>query len=195
MESYEKEMYNFFTIEQNFLSMCKVVKNYPLVTSQLKEEFWELVQIKLKKALQLNESSYTLKITGKINDERTKIMLYKINWPIANNQPVVAIAIQRLAANNYPFYGPWINNDSKEMDIESMYSLCRNSKAGLNFYKDDDRWFPFYKDLAINFQYDEEYLKIFPENRESFAEEVARNVFELAKGMDQELDEISKLKK
>lgn len=193
MESYEKEMFNFFTSEENYLSMCKVVKNYPIVITQLKEEFWEIVQNKLKMVLQLNKSDYSIKITGKIIDERTKIMLYKNYWPVENNQPVIAVAIQRLSANSFPFYGPWINNDSKRMDIESMYSKCRNSKAGIDFDKDDDKWFPFFKDFDINFKNDEEYLKILPSARESFAEMIAKQVYDLAAKMDEELDEIAKM--
>ncbi len=193
METYEKEMYNFFTCEENYLSMCKVVKNYPIVIRQLKEEFWEIVQVKLNTVVQSNNSGYSVKITGKITDERTKIMLYKNHWPIENDQPVIAIAIQRLAANNFPFYGPWINNDSQKMDIESMYSKCRNSKAGVDFDRDEDKWFPFFTDLDVNFRNDEEYLKILPDKRELFAEMVAEQVYELAAKMEEELDEIAKM--
>lgn len=196
MELYEKEMFNFFSTEENFLSMCKVVKNYPIVLSQLKNDFWKIVQDKIQNLIDSNKSSYKIKITGKnILDDRTKIMLYKDYWHVENSQPVIAIAIQRLAANNYPFFGPWINNDSKEMDIESMFSQCRNSKASIGFEKDEDKWFPFFKRLDINFKNDEEYLKILPSNRDRFSEMIAESVYDLAKLMEDELDSIATLRK
>lgn len=195
MEAYEKEMYNFFTCEDNFISMCKVAKNYPVVTSQLKEEFWALVQEKLKQVLQSNNSNYAIKITGRITDERTKIMLYKNDWPVENNQPVVAIAIQRLAANSFPFYGPWINNDSKRMDLKSMNAQCLNSQAAVGFDKDDAPWFPFFKDVDVDFKNDEEYVKILPDKRDSFAEMVAAQVYQLAKIMEEDMDKLAKMTK
>jgi len=195
MESYEKEIFNFFTVEDNFLSMCKVAKNYPSVLRQLKDEFWKIVQIKIENLLISHNSSYHSKITGKITDERTNIMLFKNDWPIENSQPVCAIAIQRLAASNWPFYGPWINRDSQNMDLDRMYSECQNSEVGRAFEKDNDNEFPFWSDLNIDFSQDEGYLKILPDRRESFAESIALKVFDLANKMEQELDEISKFSK
>ena len=191
MEPYKAKMYEFFTSEENFLNMCKVAKNYPEVKKQLETEFWDLVYKNLGEILKSKNNQYVLKLTGKISDPKTKILLYKINWPNENDIPVISIAIQRLAANDRPFYGPWINRDSKNYDVNKMFLICKNQKLP-DFAQDDDKFFPFFKFIDINFREDEEYTKILPDKRDSFATMIAEQLYDLAILLETNLDELSK---
>jgi len=194
MEDYDNAVFNFFCSEENFLDMCKVAFHQPYIKKRLLDEFWQLVQNKLKVKALADEKGYKVKLTGDIKDARTKIMLYKTAWPHYKDQPAVSVAIQRLSANTWPFFGPWINQDNQAAQLDKIrgfaISYMETKKLQNEFEKDDDKWFPFFKALDLDFKTDTEFVKILPVNREMTSNDVAEQVWAFTMEFDSYLDKI-----
>lgn len=191
MSNVDKEVFNFFTTENNFLTMCKVVHHYESVKKKLLIEFWNLVMNKLNELNQNTNNKWSIEITGDVSDRRTKILIFKKTWTKeVNKLPLVAAGYERLAQNNWPFLGLWINNDAKNVDIKSLLDYARKIPEYTEYEDDDDNWWPFWKETELDFSEDEAYLRILPENRNALVDCFAIDLIDFANEFERIMDEL-----
>lgn len=191
MNNYEEEMFQFLTEEKNFLTMSKLAAQYPIITLKLKDNLWDAVLKALQSDDELKDLNFKIWPHGKRTDTRGKILIQKENCPTGKDGlPLVAIAIQRLSLNDFPFFGPWINRDMKEYAIENIYDHLKNSKPKSKevFASDDDNWFPFYGQFDINFKNVEDHLKLTGNRLDATVSDIVIRVKSLAISMQQDLE-------
>lgn len=195
MATYEEEIFKFFTHEDNFRNMCSVASHYESVKKQLLIEFWNLVRKEIDERIEREKLPWLLKTTSPdIFNDRTKIMLYKTDYPFENNLPVVAIAVERLATRNWPFLGLWVNSDAQKFDLAGMRGLAVMHNEKIKYIADGDSWWPIWENVGINFAQDEEFVRILPGNRDLLAKSFSDKLIELANACEKVLSEMIKMK-
>jgi hypothetical protein len=181
-------MFNFLTIEENFTTMAEVARQYQFVRERLLQEFWQGVIDSMKSLIKERALEYKVDLTGVnikgISNKRTKILLYHKDVARGSDGiPMIAIAYERMAENNWPFWGLFLNNLSEEYDIEKMRQTAfefHSLNFANEFNNDRDLWYPFWSEVDIDFSIDRDFLKILPENRAAFTNELASEAIDLA---------------
>lgn len=196
MATYDQEIFKFFVQEDNFRNMCSVASHYDSVKKQLLIEFWKLVRSEMAERIEKEKLLWIIRITSEdISNDRTKIMLCKADYPFENNLPIVAIAIERLAVRNWPFFGLWVNNDTPKYDLEGMRHLAAMHNEKVKFVADGDDWWPIWQNIGVDFAQDEEFVRILPENRLLLAKSFADKTIELANNCEQVMSEMIVMKR
>lgn len=190
MNTYQQEIVAFFSTEENYTNMHKIVQHYGLVRNSLLQEFWKLVEDKLK--LIINEElnkQWQIKQVEKIEVAHSKLMLFKNSWTNSDGNPITAIAYERLGSNDYPFYGLFINlHESQNYNMDFIRLEAR--KFLDNVLTDSNKWWSFYYHSGLNFSKVEDFVAILPANRDFTADSFANTLYNLANSIESKVDEL-----
>jgi len=197
MITYEQHIYEFFATEDNFRNMYKIAENYPMIKKQLLEDFWALVKKNIEILNERHGSKWIIQLTGGIELDRSKLILFKKGWAYEKGLPIVAIAFQRMGLANWPYYGMFLNNDILRYDHDAI----RKYAQGLTVAKaystnEDNQWWPFWRNAGIDFSKPEEFTRILPATRNALADNFAETLFQLATDMETDMEVMAnKMKK
>ena len=189
MSEYDNKIFEFFSGEENFRNMYKIVGYFDSVKTRLLDEFWQLVKNNIDTLNQQNGGKWVLQLTGKVTGEDSKLMLFKKHWPHSKGIPIVAIAYSRMAVQNWPFYGLFLNRDLQGFDHNKLWESISSLPAAIGFDNDGNEKWPFWKDAGIDFSEIEDYTRICRDGRNVLASDFAGSLFQLATDIESNLEE------
>lgn len=196
MNTYEQHIYEFFATEDNFRNMYKIAENLPIVKRRLLDEFWALVKGNLETLNEQNGSKWAIQLTGGIELNWTKLMLFKKGWAYEKGLPIVAVAFQRMGLANWPFYGIFLNNDISRFDHNAIRSYAQTLPTAIGYSaNEDNEWWPFWRNAGIDFSKPDEFIRILPEFRVGLAKDFSETLFQLAVELEADMDKMAEMKK
>jgi len=190
IKSYDQEMFDFFTSEEAFLSLCKIAKHLPTVKAKLLEAFWDGVEKKLREMVS-NEVEWNVVRLEPISSSISKVMLYKPSWGIAaDGCPQLAVGYEKLTGQT--FYGPFVHNRVSQLNHADVTTHLRGLPIVNDFDFDRSTWYPFWDHAALSFNTDEDFQQILPTKRNEHIEQFAGDLFGLGITLAAELDYCNK---
>lgn len=167
MDKYEQEIFNFLAQRENFEAMLRLNNTYPIVKTNLLEQFWNLVAEKLEKKLADIEGMWQLYNPPNKEHHQAKLIIYKQSWQLNSNERVIGIAWEHLYTQ--PYFGVWYNIDSKKLNPDKLISQLEQVR-NKNAMKIDTGWWPAWKYGEYILSNDANVTSILPDIRDSTAE-------------------------
>ncbi len=197
MNSYEQEIYQYFTNEANFMNMAKIANHALTIKQTLLKEFWIAIEDTILRNPLVTNGQWSLDSYGDVSYNWGKILIHKSIHEErgADNLPIIAVGIQRIVDGQYPFYGVFLNNKTNVFDVESIFKYVRDIPYLKDFAEDGDKWWPKWNPTGLNFRNDEDFLKILPNNRSIAVESISNTLIDLAGQLEREFETIYLMKK
>ena len=196
MNSYEAEIYHYFTEESNFRNMAKVANHATNIKAELLKEFWDALLKSLNEKNANSGKKWIVSSHGTTTDIRGKILIHNSLHQLGKNGlPIVAVGIQRIMDKQYPFYGVFLNNHAEGYDASILLNNIRNLPEIKEFKEDNDIWWPRWMPTGLDFKNDEDYVKILPHNRQVTVDSISDSIFDLLRITEDNLNNIYDMKK
>lgn len=197
MNSYEKEIYEYFAQESNFRKMLSIAQHATTIKRELLIEFWDALLSELNKKVSESYPEWRVSKYGWITFNWGKMLIHKIKHEEIGQDglPLVAIGIQRIMDRQYSFYGVFLNNKTNKYDVDTVIKYIRNIKDLSDYDQDNDKWWPKWQRTDLDFREEEDYVKILPENRDVTISSICNSLFNLVEVLSDEIDKIYEMKK
>ena len=197
MNSYEKEIYEYFAQESNFRKMLNIAQHATTIKRELLIEFWNALLSELNKKVSESYPEWRVSDYGGITYNWGKMLIHKIKHEDRGQDglPLVAIGIQRIMDRQYSFYGVFLNNKTNKYDVDTVIKHIRNIKDLSDYDQDNDKWWPKWQRTDLDFREEEDYVKILPENRDVTISSIYNSLFYLVEVLSDEIDKIYEMKK
>lgn len=194
LNEYEQEMYHFLSAVGNFENMLLVMEHFEMVKRHLLEEFWEGVKSKVESELDLKSGEWRLHMNDYPNEWWT-MALTKGKWPVTKAQGW-DLAISWGQMNRDPYFGVWVNNNTRTLKLEAVHSEIKQLSAAINekqeemrfFPNDAHPWWPLLIKSDYNFAERSALKIILPEIRNDLIEQYANMFIALATVISDDLD-------
>lgn len=197
MNSYEKEIYEYFAQESNFRKMLSIAQHATTIKRELLIEFWNALLSELNKKVSESYPEWKVSKYGGVTFNWGKMLIHKIKQEERGRDglPILGVGIQRITDRQYPFYGVFLNNKADEFDKEAQLKYIRDIEKLKEWQEDNDTWWPKWLPADLDFREEEEYVKILPENRDVTISSICNSLFNLVELLSDEIDKIYEMKK
>lgn len=182
MNTYENEIYKFVATKDNFKSAFEISNMLPEIKTRMITDFWNLIKNKIEDYIKTNEMNWDLSM------EKDGHLYIDIN-----NQKDLRIYF----ANRYNkcYYGIGSNSYKKgKLDDERIQKYIKDE----NLYKEMKKtswsicWIEYNQENFANIQ---TLMKILPEEREAFVNEIATHIINFTHENEIHIYNFSKMKK
>lgn len=198
MEQYKQKIFDYLATEENFKlanSMANYLKEFKI---QAIADFWPLVEVKLKERLKIEKDDFwSVHITGSFTNDYTRLEMYNALWCTENEDfPLMSVAIEKLGRNN-SFYGVWVNSSkeySPKYDLDRVRKEAQQLEVAKGFTIDKHQYWPFWKHSNLNFDDENDMIRILPANRQATIDEIAESLYALAKEVKDDMVKFSNYK-
>jgi hypothetical protein len=179
MSTYQDEIFNYFTKKDNFFSAYEIYQLFPEIKNTLIEQFW----LTVKKSLEVlaKETDWEIEMSDNISETYSKLRI----WVDDN----FGVCYEKLHDQTY--YGLWINFDNKMLDRLKINAYAADLKAINTMNK--SQWWLGWSYIAANFNNIETLKRILPGNKDDYAQELANQLFQLAKDLQDDILKMSKM--
>ena len=137
LDAYQTEIYEFLTQRENFENMLKVREKYDIVRKQLLDEFWDMVREKTE--LLLNDKNKWSVYLYDLDGDYPRCFISKKAW-IKNDNEAIAVGWMRKKLKANPFFGVWLNEDTKELDFDKIRAHGKKLEALKGFDTTGEWW-------------------------------------------------------
>ena len=180
MNTYEEEIFNYLTKKENFTFAYEIYQDFPKVRDFLVEKFWETV----KNSLEEKVKGTDWKVDFSFNKKETELSL----------KFVESIYIGFEGLNKTPDYFLYIDYEqNKKLDKVETDKHTSDIDAIKDWEKDDAG--SYWKYLEDDFTNIETLKKILPENRDDFAQELAKMLFDFGEELKKDISNMCKMTK
>lgn len=184
LNTYEQELFIFFSSEDNFVNLCRITSHLPMVKQKLLEDFWQAVEADLNIKL---ASKWTTRRLEPIASGKSKLIVYKEEWGVIENDcPQLGFSLEGLSDN--PFYGPLIHNRVDTLEYTKALEYFRKLPDSINYQNDNSTWYPFWNYTKIFLGKDEDFIKLIPKNRIELVEDVTNKFAKMINELEMHLD-------
>lgn len=186
MDNYEKEMFNFLTIEENLKGLVIAKDQYKKVREGLIKNFWNTVFNNLKTHFKDSKESirWEIKMDNNIFNQYSKLYLRDKNLVLKPDEhPLVFFCWENLAYS-YPYYGICTNRSLSENDKTKVFDIISQEKSSfknneLSTFEKSPMWPLWAGDRQFDFSNDQTLLQIIPTKQEELAQQFADQLIDL----------------
>lgn len=166
---YETKMYEFYTKNENFETMLHVAEQAEWVSQQVIRSFWEDVKQELNATMQEKDKEWIVSFSnyGDWNTRWLKLQVYRQEWYLSDEYPIVSIAAEDLHLNRNPYVGVTVNNDSKSIDGAGLKSAIKDLEVLKDYQSDSNAYWARWKHFDFRHYGFDSLTQLLPENRET----------------------------
>lgn len=193
MDNYEKEMFEFLTLEENLKGLIIAKNQFNSVRDTLIKTLWEKVEANLKNQFD-GKVGWFIERDKQISDMFSKIYLYDKEIRMQRNAlPSFFFGWERLS-QKYPYYGFWINTESDEYRVEEIASYLKGRKHEIarGLGGPDGCWLFWGQDKQLEFNNDNTLINIIPTKVDNKAKELSDMLLDLFNDMQESYNFIKK---
>lgn len=187
MDAYEKEIFNYFTKKENFISAYEIYQLFPEVRNELIGLFWHSVKSVLIEMTK--DSDWSVVMDDNIFAAYSKLGLHLISDENAN----VRVIYEQLHGKTY--YGVWLNIENEALDSERINAYAEKVSAIQSMKRPRSGYWLGWDYIGQDFNNLETLKRLLPENSEEFTTELANMLFEFGKEIRDDIAEMSKMTK
>ncbi len=165
---YEEKMYEFYTQTENFETMLHVTEQAKWVTEQLVRDFWKDVHHVLQETLQKRDDNLRVEFSnnGDWKVRWIKLWVYRKEWCLTGQEPLVSITAEALQPNDYPYIGIHINRDSSLINGDTIKAQIKILEELKSYKSDSNNYWAVWKYMGIK-HYGQDLTLLLPENRKT----------------------------
>lgn len=181
MNNYDNELFDFLATEENLNALIIAKNQFPNVRKKLIQDFWNEVKRQIEDGLGENRANWEVILEENITNWFSKLYIKERKVPILENRlPSFIFCWQRLN-QNFPFFGFWINEQTKSYNIEKVSEYVATiHRENFSEYKEYDEWFLIWDGVEeFNLSNDQTLLQIVPSVMNEKAKDFADRLLEL----------------
>lgn len=189
MSTYDNEIIEFLTRKENFEQMVNVMNHYGKVRQHLIQNFWDKTTSHLSKLIAGTE--WELVESKNWFDRYSKLGVALQAWAPHKEDGRAPIRVIYEGLSEKPYYGLWINAQSKRLDIDRILEAGRREdwlKEG--FRSDSNKHWVFFRFSEYDFGLADTLKKVLPEVADDEAARAASHILSFANDLRKSLDKL-----
>lgn len=191
MNNFQKELYNFFSTDDNFEAACDVVEHFSTVKKQMIIEFWQEVYNQIKLEME-KFPGWKVYMEKDIFIKDSQLCVYRNEFCKEKDWADLGIAIEKLATD--PHYGIWVNCNRKDEELKKVRAELITKKRDWLSDGQDNYW-PIWKHTTLDFDIMDTIRQLQPEKRKELVSQMIERFMELFNFIKDDLENMFLVKK